>query len=169
MENSIMLLLAADFYSLHPSVQKKAFVELYRQIYPFVLGILNDHADAEDIVQEVFLKAINKPPVVEDETHLRAWLKVVARNTALNFIKKNKINRNYSELDTVFINTEIFISEQESVERNVEVKMLEEEILFYLSKLKPDYRRLIELKWRKELSYKEIAEEMNLNFESTAH
>ncbi|KZE71605.1 RNA polymerase sigma factor [Paenibacillus elgii] len=161
MEDYLMLLLVADFYSLHPSIQKKVSFELYKHVYPSVVYILHDDAEVEDIVQEVFIKVINSPPIVENENQLRAWLKVVARNTALNFVKKNKIYRNYIDLDTVFINTEDVNSEQGSLERNVEAKVLEEDIIIYLKKIKPDYQQLIELKWKRQLSYKEIADEIN--------
>ncbi len=158
--SSIMLLLVKDFYSLHSSVQSKVFHELYRQIYPGILHMLNDSADAEDIVHEVFLKAINRPPIANDENQLRAWLKVVARNTTLNFIRKNKKYRNHIDLERVFVNDEM-VSGQETVERDVELRLFEEDINFFLNRLKPEYRELIILKWKKQLSYKEIAQEMD--------
>ena len=45
-----------------------------------------------------------------------------------------------------------------SIENTVETKFMEESIVQYLRELKPEYRVLVEYRWRKGLSYREIAD-----------
>ncbi len=65
--------------------------------------MVKDHAATEDIIQEAFLKVIRNVPIVDNETQLKSWLKVVVRNTTYNYIRKNKKNCNQIDSDNVFL------------------------------------------------------------------
>ena len=51
-------------------------------------SILKSTADAEDVVQEAFLKYIRKKPVFNSDEHEKAWLIRVATNCSRNMLKK---------------------------------------------------------------------------------
>jgi RNA polymerase sigma-70 factor (ECF subfamily) len=71
------------------------FRELYNRYHSllvrFAWGILYDHEEAKDIVQEVFLDLWNKTVEIPDECTLKAFLFTCTRNKALNRIKKLRI------------------------------------------------------------------------------
>jgi RNA polymerase sigma-70 factor, ECF subfamily len=65
------------------------FVETYSaQVYRLGLKILNDPQDAEDILQETFLKAYRAIPTFEGRSSLSTWLYRIAVNEALMVVRK---------------------------------------------------------------------------------
>lgn len=56
---------------------------LYRLAYSYC----GAHADAEDVVQEVFLKYLRDPPSCDDEQKLRAWLMTVTANKCKDLLR----------------------------------------------------------------------------------
>jgi RNA polymerase sigma-70 factor (ECF subfamily) len=65
------------------------FVETYSaQVYRLGLKILNDPQDAEDILQETFLKAFKAVPAFEGRSSLATWLYRIAVNEALMVLRK---------------------------------------------------------------------------------
>lgn len=158
MANRLQLLLASDFHQLGSVLQEEVYYEYYNMVYGLIVYIIKERAAAEDIIQEAFIKIIKNKPLFEDEVKLRAWLKVVTRNTAINYLRKNKNNRNQLDTDSVFTDIETRNQTSASVESIVETQIMQESIENYLSQLKPEYRVLIEMRWKEGLSYREIAE-----------
>ncbi|XOJ01393.1 RNA polymerase sigma factor [Paenibacillus polymyxa] len=158
MANRLQLLLASDFHNLGSALQEEVYYEYYNMVHGLIVYIIKERAAAEDIIQEAFIKIIKNKPIFEDEVKLKAWLKVVTRNTAINYLRKNKNNRNQLDTDSVFIDMETMNQTAASVESMVETQMMEESIEYYLAQLKPEYRVLVELRWKKGLSYREMAE-----------
>jgi RNA polymerase sigma-70 factor (ECF subfamily) len=132
--------------------------------------MVKDHAATEDIIQEAFLKVIRNIPVVDNEIQLKGWIKVVVRNTTYNYIRKNKRNRNQVDSDSVFLDNNIdFATDAEMIEDQVEMKLMADTIGMYLLDLKPEFRCLIEMRWKYDMSYKEIAEELLTNEDSVKY
>ena len=156
--NRLQLLLATEFNHISESIQEEIYYEFYDLVYGQIMYIVRDHAAVEDIIQESFIKVITSKPTFDSENKLKAWLRVVSKNTTMNFLRKNKKYRNHLDVDGVFISEEEFTPHAANVEQQVESKMMEESIESYLEQLKPEYRLLIELRWKQELSYKEIAD-----------
>jgi len=61
-------------------------------IYRVALKILNDPQDAEDILQETFLKALRALPSFEGRSSLSTWLYRIAVNEALMLVRKRRAN-----------------------------------------------------------------------------
>lgn len=158
MSDRIQLLLAADYNDLGESLQREIYYEYYQMMYGFIVYMLKDHSAAEDIIQEAFIKIIKNKPEFENEAKLKAWLKVVTKNTAINYLRKHKKYRNQLDADSVFLDVETAQQTSASIESVVETKMMQESIERYMDKLKPEYRSLIELRWKEGLSYREMAE-----------
>ena len=67
------------------------FVETYSaQVYRLGLRILNDPQDAEDVLQETFLKAFKALPGFEGRSSLSTWLYRIAVNEALMVVRKRR-------------------------------------------------------------------------------
>lgn len=158
MANRLQLLLASDFHNLSPQLQEEVYYEYYNMVHGLIVYIIKERAAAEDIIQEAFIKIIKNKPLFDNEAKLKAWLKVVTRNTAINYLRKNKNNRNQLDTDSVFIDMETINQTAASVESTVETQMMQESIEFYLEQLKPEYRVLVELRWKEGLSYREMAD-----------
>ncbi|MCT4613077.1 MAG: sigma-70 family RNA polymerase sigma factor [Clostridia bacterium] len=97
--------------------------------------------DAEDIVQEVYIKLIKNIKSIKDEKHLKAWLIRVTINRCKDYHKSSWIKK------IVPIESDISYNEPEKDEIMKEILML-----------KPDYRMVIYLYYYEEYSLAEIAE-----------
>lgn len=71
-----------------------AFNLLVRQyqkpLYHYVRRMLTDHDDAQDVLQNVFIKAWKGLPMFREDSKLFSWLYRIAHNETLNFIKKER-------------------------------------------------------------------------------
>lgn len=149
---------------------QRAYAELmgrYRDtIYFMLLKMVNDKDDADDLTIEAFGKAFRKLDQYTPNFAFSTWLFKIATNNCIDFIRKKK-KRVYS-IDNPFQDEEggelrIDVKdgeldpEQELI-KDQKVKMMRDVVV----KLKPRYRRLVELRYFYEFSYEEIAEEMEL-------
>lgn len=84
-----------------PGSAHKAFEVLLRsyseQIYWQVRNLVGNHDDANDIVQNVFIKAWNNLHNFRGEAKLSTWLYKIAVNESLNFIKKENSRKLQTE------------------------------------------------------------------------
>src|SRR5690606_25254613 len=83
-------------------MQKQVYDEFYNLVYGIIIFMVKDHAAAEDIIQEAFMKVVRNKPAFESEKSLIAWLKVVTKNTIYNYLRKNKKHRNEVTDERVF-------------------------------------------------------------------
>ena len=81
---------------------QKAQFQLYRlyykSMYSVSLRIINDEGEAEDIMQEAFLKAFRKMDTYKGEVSFGAWLKKIVVNRSLDHLKKKKVQ--FEEVNT---------------------------------------------------------------------
>lgn len=68
--------------------------QLYRHFAPLMLGVCYRYTksihDAEDVLQEGFIKVFNHISDFNGTGELGAWIRKIMVNTALNYLKKNK-------------------------------------------------------------------------------
>ncbi len=87
---------------------RKAQFELYKlyasAMYNVALRIVNDDAEAEDVLQEAFLDAFNRIADFRQETTFGLWLKQIVINRAINYLRKRKAE--FVGLDDVEIEDE---------------------------------------------------------------
>lgn len=135
-------------------------------IFYMVLKMVNSRNDAEDLAMESFAKAFNNLSRYDTKYAFSTWLFKIATNNCIDYIRKKKLSTHSidepiktekGEIHSVNIKTEHPNPEQKVIkgERVVSVRAA-------VKRLKPKYRTLIELRYYEELSYDEIAEEMNL-------
>jgi RNA polymerase sigma-70 factor (ECF subfamily) len=73
---------------------EQAFDRLYEEtkipVYYTILSIVKDESLAEDLMQDTYIKMINQLDKYQKKGQFLAWLKTIARNTALNEYNKRK-------------------------------------------------------------------------------
>ena len=79
-----------------PSLEEQLIAEV-PSLRAFARSLAQDHATADDLVQETILKAWSKLDSFEDGTNLRAWLFTILRNTF--FSLKRKVRREVEDVD----------------------------------------------------------------------
>ncbi|MBS5914547.1 MAG: RNA polymerase sigma factor [Paenibacillus macerans] len=162
MPNRLQCLLSANYSELDEDEQKQVYEAFYEWLYGTIYLIVNDHQATEDIIQEAFLKVMLKKPVFKAEASLRAWLRTVSRNMAITYLRKNKKYMQNLEQTSAIGELAAASWKDGSVEDSVETKLMEEAIVTYLRRLKPEYRIMVEYRWRLGLSYREIADKLGV-------
>jgi RNA polymerase sigma-70 factor (family 1) len=80
---------------------KEAFQELFTRyaprIYQFSLSYLNNEADAEELVQDVFLKIWERREKLDPSKKIKAFIFKIAVNTIYDFIRRKNIESAYKE------------------------------------------------------------------------
>jgi RNA polymerase sigma-70 factor (ECF subfamily) len=70
--------------------QQNRFVsEHLRRIFLQIYGIVRNVADAQDLTQEAFIKALQHQEQLKDEQKAAHWLSRIATNTAIDFLRRN--------------------------------------------------------------------------------
>jgi len=77
------------------------FEYFYQHVFRTAYYITQDHQLAEDVVQETFLKAINKLHQLNDEAKINAWLTQITINTARDLRRKNHRFLNIKDPDMI--------------------------------------------------------------------
>ena len=70
-------------------------------MYNTIVRMVPDRGDAEDILQETFIKVFRKIDTFKGESTLGAWIKRIAINASLNYIRSNK-NNLFQNIDDQF-------------------------------------------------------------------
>jgi RNA polymerase sigma factor (sigma-70 family) len=151
---------------------RKAYAKLmdnYKDaLYFMLLKMTNNADDAEDLTIEAFGKAFKRLNQYTPDYAFSTWLFKIATNNCIDFIRKKKksvlvYDSPYHEDD---YEEEDITTSIKSQDLNPEEKLIREQKLQSLrdivDKLKPRYRQLVELRYFKEYSYEEIADEMKL-------
>lgn len=158
MSKHLVLLFTSNFHQLPAALQQNVYTDFYQLVYPMVYFMLKDHGSTEDIIQESFMRAIEKSSQLQELDKLEGWIKTLVRNVTLNSLRKFSRNRDELETDDVFPNREVSCAAASvSVDQEVELKLMTEAISSLLNQLKPEYRQMIEMRWQHNLSYKEMA------------
>lgn len=131
---------------------KDIYTAYAKQIYRIILGIVHSAQDAEDITSEFFLKLWEIAHTYKSGQGHKRWLTVIARNMALDHLRKNKGNTLSLDDDEQTL-TEI--ADKGSVEENVSDRVTLDKALSQLTELE---RHTVELKLAMDLTFREIAE-----------
>jgi len=134
---------------------KRYEAKMMRYARKFLFG----YEDAEDLVQNVFIKAFVNIQSFDISLKFSSWLYRIAHNEFINALKKKKREPvSFFSIDTLLPS---FVSE-ETADKDALKRETKELVDRYLNKLKPKYRELLVLYYFEELSYKEIADVLHI-------
>ncbi len=133
----------------------------WNEVYGFMLKRTENETDTEDIVIQTFAKAFDKIAVYNSEFKFNTWLIAIAKNVHLDMLRRRK--------------SALFLDRPDSEEHpaydiadtapTAEDKLITEQnlssLLQCIKQLKPRYQEVIQLRYFQELSYQEIADELN--------
>lgn len=134
----------------------KILKEQNKKIFNYLLKMLRNREDAEDILQETFISFYQKMESVSEEAHL-AYLYRTAHNKALNHIKKQKKQKNSI---TVQAEMEYFPDQKKSEENDDKNLHTLQKAFFSLSEKDAT---LLEMQFYQKMSYKDIAAALEIS------
>jgi RNA polymerase sigma factor (sigma-70 family) len=148
---------------------QKAYADLMHRykdsIYFMVLKMVNNKEDAMDLTVETFAKAFEKLDKYQPDFAFSTWLFRVATNNCIDFIRKKKLVTfsihgmmdDEGEEKQLQIKADVLNPEEASIKRQQT-----EELKVLIDGLPVRYRNLITLRYFDELSYEEIAQQLDL-------
>jgi RNA polymerase sigma-70 factor, ECF subfamily len=138
----------------------EAFGQLYerhvRSVFRFVYSHIDNHSDAEDLTEEVFLRVWRAIPKYQEQgVPFIAFLIRIARNVIIDFYRSSRRENLNLPLDDIQI-----AGSKSGLDENVIQSQITSEIRTLLANLKDEYRMVLILRFINELSPDEIAEVM---------
>ena len=118
-------------------------------VYSVALRVLKDPGNAEDVMQEVFFKLWQNPQAfVQSRGSLGAWLLVVARNRAVDILRRRRPS------DSV---EDVVLPAATNLAADAERNFMMEKVRFVLDRLPPEQQKSVEMAFFEGLSHSEIA------------
>jgi RNA polymerase sigma-70 factor (ECF subfamily) len=149
--------------------QFETFMRNYQDmVFSTAMRLLANHADAEDVAQDVFLKAYARFAQLRESPTAGGWLKTVATNLSLNHLSRYRSRwRFFSDLSRPgreeADETEIEFPADDSVEENLARAEHHEQVEQALQRLPPAQRVPLVLFHLEGLTYDEIAVKLNVS------
>lgn len=144
-----------DLY--HAGETQRAFnsiVEAYSErLYWHVRSLVCSHEDADDLMQEIFVKVWAGLPSFRAEAQLGTWLYRIATNEALNFLNKKKV-RAALAFESLSSNLERMVEDDPYFNGNEAQRLLQKAI----QRLPQKQKTVFCMRYWQELSYEEISE-----------
>ena len=147
---------------MSPLEEFNSVVEIYsEEIFAYLWRWLNGHEDAEDCLQEVFLRAFKAFNRLNEGSNIRAWLYKIATNTAITF--RNKRSRR--EDKELLIEADLRSLEPSPMDQVLSKEQLVS-ILEAVESLPPKQRAALIMRKYQGFSYDEIAGVLECSQES---
>ena len=147
----------------------KAFAKLLqrykRPVYHMILKMVRNVDDAEDLMIESFAKAFRSLHRFKKDFTFSTWLFRIATNNTIDYIRKKKINtlsieNSYTDSDGQSVSIDVPDRNPDPQEETIRSQK-EELMQVFVGMLPAKYQKLIRLRYFNELSYEEIAKELD--------
>lgn len=123
-------------------------------LYPICLRYSNDHYQAEDMLQEAFVKIFFNLHKFRGDGSFEGWLKRISVNTAIEHFKKNQVIDNMADVD---------LQHNKLVQRDDFGKLVYEDLMKLVQSLSPGYRAVFNLYAIEGYSHKEISDMLGIS------
>lgn len=159
--------LVADYLAGHEQSLELIFGRYLRPIYIFVCRYIGNENEAEDLTQEIFIKAWRNLKSFDLDRSFKTWIFSIAKNTAIDFLRKyrfvsgGKKEIPFSEFDVekgqnFFANT---IADSSLLPSSLAEQKDEGRILASaMEKLSSPYRMVLYLRLNDHFTFREIAQ-----------
>ena len=145
--------------------KRRAYSQLYQKYAPVLLGICirytHKREEAEDVLQEGFIKVFQKINTFEGKGSFEGWLKRIMVNTAINYYKSNKKYQLQEEYDVNNVNHTKSNQPDEIVELDGPIN--QEVLIGMINDLPVGYRLVFNMYVFDGMTHKEIALDLNVS------
>ena len=130
-------------------------------LYNFAFKMTGDSDDANDLVQETYMRAFRFFDKFENGTNCKAWLFRIMKNTFINVYRKElkspeKVD--YEEIANFYENIKVSNTDDAHLEKDIYDNLLDDELTEAISNLPEDFRTVIILCDIEGFTYEEIAD-----------
>lgn len=132
------------------------FETYYNPLCNFAYRMLKDRDKAEDVVQDVFLQIWEKRSRITIDSSLQSYLFQATRNKVIEWIRKEKLFLEYEQSERIK-------EELADVDQEAEKFMRLEKLYTFIRQLPPKCQEVFILSKVNGLTYREIAEDLNIS------
>ena len=133
----------------------------WNEVYGFMLKRTQNETDSEDITIETFSKAFDKISTYNTEYQFSTWLIAIGKNVHIDLLRKKKAAHTLDITDREDQQAYNVADSSPSAEDVLITEQNLSQLLQFIKQLKPHYQDIIQLRYFQELSYQEIAEQLN--------
>ncbi|RXR18313.1 sigma-70 family RNA polymerase sigma factor [Flavobacterium amnicola] len=133
----------------------------WNEVYGFMLQRTENETDAEDITIETFSKAFDKIAAYNPEFQFNTWLIAIAKNVHIDLLRKKKSSLFIDITDEEDDIAYGIADDSPSAEDQIITEQNLNRLLQFIKQLKPAYQEVIQMRYFQEMSYQEIAEDLN--------
>ncbi len=133
-------------------------------LYNFALRMTNNAADAEDLLQETYLKAFRFWDKYERGTNIRAWLFRIMKNSYINRYRKESKEPetvDYDEVQNIYA-PRAGGADENDLQKSLFGNLLEDDVAMAIAGLPEEFRTVVILCDIEGLTYEEIAEFLDI-------
>jgi len=145
---------------------ERAFTTLYnlynRNIYNIIYNIVKNRDVADDLTLETFTKAFKNLHKFTKDFSFELWLKTIANNHSIDFIRSGKKTIGDISMDDDDLN-EFIYSDYSNPEKDMIKKQSLELIEQKISELSPRAREVMDLRYKKGMTYQQIADSLKIS------
>jgi RNA polymerase sigma-70 factor (ECF subfamily) len=137
------------------------------RLYATVYHMTSNHEDANDLVQETFIKAFRALKSFKGDSSFYTWIYRIAVNKTINFLKqrKNRVQMSLNDLDFNVENDPDLVAliSEKTPRRSLHLSELQEKLNGALRKLSEHHRMVVVLHDVQGLSHEEVGRIMDCN------
>ena len=146
----------------------EAYTYIYRQysqaLYAYGMHFTSDKGLVEDCIQDVFIKIFQNRKHLQSTDNIKLYLFIALKNKLFNVFRKDIKYYQIDSLEPVF--TAEYTIEDEIIENEKE-QFLNDKMIRMLDVLSPRQKEIIFYRFDEGLSYEEICQIMDMNYQST--
>ncbi|WP_373516180.1 RNA polymerase sigma factor [Pricia sp.] len=142
------------------SAQLEVYNRYYRSMYNTSFRIVKNSDEAEDVMQESFLKAFTKLHTFKGEVAFGAWLKRIVINNSIQHYRK-QLKKNEITLEDVMYKVE---DNEASAPDHASTELKAQKVMATMNRLKDNYRISLTLHLIEGYDYEEVSRIMNISY-----
>ena len=125
-------------------------------LFAYAMALTGNRYEAEDLVQETYLRAIQAMGRLREDGNAKAWLYTILRNIRLNQVRQQRIRPKLLELDAEETAASLVIETAKDPHALYLSKVEKQQVREAIQQLSEEFREIILLREFAELSYQEI-------------
>jgi RNA polymerase sigma-70 factor (ECF subfamily) len=145
------------FWKNDSSYEDVAVIECMDTLYRYAMVLTRNPSEAEDLVQETYIRAIRAMRRLRAGSNIKSWLFVILRNIWLNQLREQRTTPKMVEIDVDTITANVVVETSKDPHALYVSKLECEQVREAIQQLPVDFREVILLREYEELSYQEIA------------
>jgi RNA polymerase sigma-70 factor (ECF subfamily) len=132
-------------------------IEYIDGLFGYALVLTRNRTEAEDLVQETYVRAIGAAGRLRPDSNVKSWLFTILRNLWLNQLRQRRTTPELVDIDADESNADIVVETSKDPHEHYVNKMERDQVREAIQRLPVTFREIVLLREYEELSYQEIA------------